>query len=169
MTTITTKTAITLHCTITTMTTVSTRPALPRWLSGERVGFMTWWLWVRGSVEGNFLSGVFLPLASAEECEKSSRWLWKESCVSSVVRKPGNKCASLTTMIWHYVEVAFPTKPTRPIPILHPNSSLSKWFSFWNVTSHTILNMAPLCESIWNVHNNQGDKQTIAGKCLRNL
>ena len=29
-------------------------------------------------VEANFLSGVFLPLTSAEPCEKSSRWLWKE-------------------------------------------------------------------------------------------
>ena len=24
------------------------------------------------------VSGVFLPLISAETCEKSSRWLWKE-------------------------------------------------------------------------------------------
>ena len=48
--------------------------APPEWPSGERVGLVTW-------------------------CEKSSRWLWKESCVSSGVRKPGNTCASLTTMI----------------------------------------------------------------------
>ena len=33
---------------------------------------------------------VFSPLASAEACEKSSRWLWKESCVRTDVRKPGN-------------------------------------------------------------------------------
>ena len=50
----------------------------PRWLSGERVGLMTWWLWVRSPVEATFLSGVFSPLTSAEACEKSSRWLWKE-------------------------------------------------------------------------------------------
>ena len=53
-------------------------PALPRWLSGERVGLMTWWLWVRSPVEAFFLSGIFLPLTSAEACEKSSRCLWEE-------------------------------------------------------------------------------------------
>ena len=36
---------------------------------------------------------------SAEACKKGSRWLWKESCVSTGVRKPGNACASLTAMI----------------------------------------------------------------------
>ena len=51
------------------------------------------------SLEANFLSGVFSPLASAEVCEKSSRWLWKENCVSTCMRKPGNTCASLTAMI----------------------------------------------------------------------
>ena len=50
----------------------------PGWLSGERVGLMTWWLRVRSPVEATFLSGVFSPLTSAEACEKSSRWLWKE-------------------------------------------------------------------------------------------
>ena len=59
----------------------------PRWLSGERVGLLTWWLRVRSPVEANFLSGVFSPLTSAEACEKGSRWLWKESCVSTGVRK----------------------------------------------------------------------------------
>ena len=48
------------------------------WLSSERVGLMTWWLRVRSPVETNFLCGVFSPLTSAEACEKSSRWLWKE-------------------------------------------------------------------------------------------
>ena len=52
--------------------------APPGWLSGERVGLMTWWLRVRSPVEATFLSGVFSPLTSAEACEKSSRWLWKE-------------------------------------------------------------------------------------------
>ena len=50
----------------------------PGWLSGERVGLMTWWLRVRSPVEATFLSGVFSPFTSAEACEKSSRWLWKE-------------------------------------------------------------------------------------------
>ena len=53
-------------------------PAPPGWLSGERVGLMTWWLRVRSPVEATFLSGVFSPLTSAEACEKGSRWLWKE-------------------------------------------------------------------------------------------
>ena len=52
--------------------------APPGWLSGERVGLMTWWLRVRSPVEATFLYGVFSPLTSAEACEKSSRWLWKE-------------------------------------------------------------------------------------------
>ena len=60
------------------LTRVETYLALPGWLSGERVGLMTWWLRVRSPVEATFLSGVFSPLTSAEACEKSSRWLWKE-------------------------------------------------------------------------------------------
>ena len=48
------------------------------WLSGKRVGLMTWWLCVRSPVEATFVSGVFSPLTSAEACEKSNRWLWKE-------------------------------------------------------------------------------------------
>ena len=69
------------------------------WLSGERVGLMTWWC---EFVEANFLSGVFSPLNSAEACEKSSRWLWKKkSSVSTGVRKSGNTCASPIAMIRH--------------------------------------------------------------------
>ena len=60
---------------------------------------MTWWLRVRSPVEANFFSGVFSPNTSAEACEKISRWLLKENCVSTGVRKPGNTCASLTAMI----------------------------------------------------------------------
>ena len=70
------------------------------WLSGERVGLMTWWLWVRDPVQAKFFSGIFSPVTSAEGCEESSLWLWKEICVSTCERKPGNTCASLTAMIW---------------------------------------------------------------------
>ena len=42
----------------------------------------------------------FLPLISAETREKSSPWHWKEMCVSTGVRKPGNTCASPTALIW---------------------------------------------------------------------
>ena len=41
--------------------------------------------------EVNFLSSIFLPLTS-DGCEKSCRWFWKESCVSTGVGKPGNAC-----------------------------------------------------------------------------
>ena len=51
---------------------------LPGWLSGERVGLMTWWLRIRSQVKATFLLGVFSALTSAEACEKISRWLWKE-------------------------------------------------------------------------------------------
>ena len=33
-------------------------------------------------------------LTSAEACEKNKRWLWKESCISTGVRKPGNMCVT---------------------------------------------------------------------------
>ena len=49
--------------------------ALPGCLIGECVGLMTWWLWIRGPVEARLLCGVFLPLTSADACEKSSEWL----------------------------------------------------------------------------------------------
>ena len=39
------------------------------------------------------------PFTSSEACEKSSPWLWKDICVSTGVRKPGNICASPTAMI----------------------------------------------------------------------
>ena len=52
--------------------------APPGWLSGERVGLMTRWMWVRSPFEATFLSGVFSPLTSAEACEESCWWLWKE-------------------------------------------------------------------------------------------
>ena len=52
--------------------------ASPGWLSGEHVGLVTRWLQVRFSIEANFLCGVLSPLTSAETCEESSQWLWKE-------------------------------------------------------------------------------------------
>ena len=85
-------------CTISNSTLLF-HTASPGCLIAERVGLMTWRLRVRYPVEANFLYGVFSPLTSTEACEKSSRWLWKESCVSAGVKKPGNTCASPTTMI----------------------------------------------------------------------
>ena len=37
--------------------------------------------------------------STSEACEKNSQWLWKESCVSTCVRKPRNTCVSPTAMI----------------------------------------------------------------------
>ena len=48
---------------------------------------MTWWLGVRSPVEATFLTGVFSPLTSAEACDKSSRWLWKEKYWCEKARK----------------------------------------------------------------------------------
>ena len=74
--------------------------APPGWLSGERVGLKTRWLRVLSLVEATFLSGVFLPLTSAEACEKKVvGGFGKKSCVSTGVRKPGNTYASPTAMI----------------------------------------------------------------------
>ena len=68
--------------------------APPGWLSGKRVGLMTWRLWVQYPVEVNILSSNFSPLTSAKACEKSSWWLWKKSCVNTGMRKPGKTCTS---------------------------------------------------------------------------
>ena len=62
-----------------TMFSASAFNARLRCFNGERVGVMTWWLWVGSQVEATFHSGVFSPLTSAEACEKSSLWLWKEN------------------------------------------------------------------------------------------
>ena len=72
--------------------------APPGWLSGERVGLVTWWLRVRSPVEATFLSGVFSPLTSAEACGKSSQWLWKEKLLVPV-RESQETHASSTAMI----------------------------------------------------------------------
>ena len=64
------------------------------WLHAERGGHMTWWLRVQYPVEANVLFGLFSPLTSAEACEKSSRLLWKERCVSTSVRKLGSTWAT---------------------------------------------------------------------------
>ena len=85
---------------ITTTQCIVTKIHAPPWrLKGEHVGFMTWWLRARSPVEANFLSSISSPLTSAEARERSSQWLWKESCVSTGVIKPGNTCASPTAMI----------------------------------------------------------------------
>ena len=48
----------------------------------------------------NFYPAYFCLSPLLEACEKRSRWLWKESSVSTGVRKPGNTCTSPTAIIW---------------------------------------------------------------------
>ena len=69
-------------------------------LSGERVGLMTWCLWVRSLVEVTFISGVFSPLTFQKPVRKVVGGFGKKSCVSTSVRKPANIYAPPTTMIW---------------------------------------------------------------------
>ena len=71
--------------------------APPGWLSGERVGLVTWWLSVRFPVEANFLFGVISPVQ--KHGRKVVGGFGKKSCISNGVRKPGNTCASPTAMI----------------------------------------------------------------------
>ena len=86
----------------------------PEWVSGEHVGLMTWWLRVQSTVEATFLSGVFLPLTSAEACEKTSRWLWKEKLCSywcEKVRK--HRCVTDRHDMTLAVEVALNPNTTK--------------------------------------------------------
>ena len=78
---------------------------------GESVAFMTCLLLIGYRIEVNFLSSIFLPLISAETCEKSSWWLWKECCVSTGVRKPGNTFAYTTAIIRHKLLTLSQTSP----------------------------------------------------------
>ena len=62
-------------------------------------GLKAWWLfetWLRWT----FFPAHFPLSPLLKACEKSSRWLWKESSVITGVRKPGNTCASPPAMIW---------------------------------------------------------------------
>ena len=76
--------------------------ALPGWYSGERVGLMTWWLWVRSSVKATFFSAYFRfsPLQKHVRKVVDGFGKKKKSCISTGVRKPGDTCASPTAMIW---------------------------------------------------------------------
>ena len=109
------------------------------WLTGERVGLVTWWLWVQDLVEGNFLSGVFSPLTS----EKSSWWLWKESCVSTGVRKPGNMCVTNRHDMTLALKVALnPSTTNHPFSIFFfgSQSNASVFISLWNSIWRAIWN-----------------------------
>ena len=67
------------------------RGALPGWLSGERVGFMTWWLRVRFPV---FFLAYFRLSPLQKYVRKVVGGFGKKSCVSTGVRKPGSTFAS---------------------------------------------------------------------------
>ena len=73
----------------------------PGWLSGERVGLMNWWLWVRDPVEANFFPAYFFRLSPLlKHVRKVVGGFGKKKSVRTGVRKPGNTCASPTAMIW---------------------------------------------------------------------
>ena len=95
-------------------------PAPPKWLSGERIGLMTWWLRVEDPVKAKFFSAEFSPLTFAEACEKSSQWLWKEICVSSGARKPGNihvtDCHDMTLAVKSGIKPQY----NQPTSNIHP-------------------------------------------------
>ena len=55
-------------------------PVPPEWLSGERVGLMTWWFLVPDPLEAKFFPSVFSPLTSAETCEKVVGLLERNLC-----------------------------------------------------------------------------------------
>ena len=81
----------------------------------------TWRLWVPDPVEAKFLSGVFSTITSAEACEKGSRWLWKETCVSTGVRKPGNMCVTDRHDMTLAVKVALKPNATNQPPTSENN------------------------------------------------
>ena len=89
------------------------------------LGLMTWRLRVWSPVEATFLSGVFSPLTSADSCEKSSRWLWKKSCVSTGVRKPGNTCVTYCHDIWRKTRIQPTNQSSTEIIILATSNLLS--------------------------------------------
>ena len=89
---------------------------------------MIWWLRVKSPVEANFLSGVFLHLTSAEACEKSSRWLWKEKlCTHWCEKARKHMCVTKRHDITLAVKEALnPIQPTIPILTLNQHSTLLK-------------------------------------------
>ena len=64
--------------------------APPGWLSGERVGFMTWWLRVRSPLRRLFFPANFRLLPLQKHVRKVVGGFGKKSCISTGVRKPGN-------------------------------------------------------------------------------
>ena len=67
------------------------------WLSGERVGLMTWWF--DPGLRQTFFPAYFNLLPLQKHVRKVVGGFGKISCVSTGVRKPGNTCASPTAMI----------------------------------------------------------------------
>ena len=71
--------------------------APPGWLSGERVGLMTWWFDPR--LRRLFFPAYFRLSPLQKHVRKVVGSLGKKSCVSTGVRKPGNIYASPTAVI----------------------------------------------------------------------
>ena len=92
-----------------------------------------WWacLVCRSPVEASFLPGIFSPLTSAEACEKSSRWLWKEK-LSTGVRKPGNMCITDCHDMTLAVKVALNANTINQSNIIETDLQY-----LWNESSHS--------------------------------
>ena len=71
----------------------------PGWLSGERVGLMTWWCEFDLLLRRTFFPAYFRLSPVQKHARKTVGGFGKISCVSTGVRKLGNTCASPTTMI----------------------------------------------------------------------
>ena len=68
----------------------------PVWLSGERVGLMTWWFDTR--LKRTFFQAYFRFSHLLKHVRKVVGGFGKKSCVSTSVREPGSTWASQTAM-----------------------------------------------------------------------
>ena len=94
-------------------------------------------------VSSNFLSGVFSPLTSAEACEKSSRWLWKEKlCWYWCEKARKHICVTDRHDMTSAVKVALNPNTTN-----QPNASQSIWIIFYD---KRVLN--PFPNKPWSLH-----------------
>ena len=71
----------------------------PGWLSGERVGLMTWGCEFDPLLRRLFFPAYFRLSSLQKHVRKVVGGFGKKSCVSTGVRKPGNTYASPTAMI----------------------------------------------------------------------
>ena len=82
-------------------------------------------------VESTFLSGVFSPLTSAEACEKSSRWLWKEKlCYYWFEKARKHKCITDSHDMTLAVKVGLNPNTTNHQPVEQYRAIMALLLSF---------------------------------------